>query len=108
MFGRTIPTLYKVTAIIGLTVVIFGFGFHKGSIYQIQKNEAARIALQEELFDLSDDIRVKNSEILEMQQRQRELSHALETEALETPGSNSPGIAATGGLQRLERRWGTP
>ena len=105
MFGKIIPLPYKLAAIIIVVVVIFGFGFLKGSTSEIRKQEKARIALQEEIFDLSDDLSVKNTEILKLNQDKKDLIYELEQEALDAKGSSGPGIATTGGLQRLERRW---
>ncbi len=104
---KLIPTPYKLAAIVFAVVVIFGFGFKTGTDRQLAKQEVIRLELQEDLFDLADDISVKNAEILALQQKQEELAHELETEAYQAEGSSAPGISTTGGLQRLERRWGS-
>ncbi len=106
MFGKIIPLPYKLAAVAIAVVVIFGFGFLKGSTSEIRKQEKARIALQEEIFDLADDLSVKNAEILKLNQDKKDLIYDLEQEAISAKGSSGPGIATTGGLQRLERRWG--
>lgn len=84
----------------------FAYGIHKGTVWQIQKQEDDRLALQEQLFDLADDLSVKNSEILRLQEERKGLINDLEQAATEAVGSDNPGVATTGGLQRLEQRWG--
>jgi len=84
----------------------FAFGWHKGSINQIRKAEEARQELQEELLDLSEDLAEKNAEILRMNREKEDLINDLEQQALQAEGSSAPGVSSTGGLQRLERRWG--
>jgi len=105
---KLIPFPYKIAALLLLAGGLFGFGFIQGQERQIRKFEAARLELQQEVFDLADELSEKNFEILRLNQEKQELIHALENEALEAPGSDAPGISSTGGLQRLERRWGTP
>ena len=100
----TKPYIY--TALVVLLLGSFAYGYHKGSISEIAKYEKSRLALQEEIFDLADDISIKNIEILRLQQEQQELIYDLEIEATNAEGSNSLGVTANGGLQRLERRWG--
>jgi len=104
---KLIPKPYLIVASLALLVGSFGFGWHKGTVNQIAKFEADRIALQEDLFDLGEEISVKNAEILALQQERLDLVHDLETQALEADGSDAPGITATGGLRRLEERWGS-
>lgn len=84
----------------------FAFGWHKGSVNQIRKAEEARQELQEELLDLSEDLAEKNAELLRMNREKEELINDLEQQALQAEGSSAPGVSSTGGLQRLERRWG--
>lgn len=106
MFGRVIPIPYKVAAIAIAVVAIFGFGFLKGQDYANVKFEKARLALQDELFDLADDLSVLNAENLRLSKEREELIYDLETQALEAPGADNLGVSATGGLQRLNSRWG--
>ena len=96
---------------LGATVVLLGvtfaYGYHKGTVNQIRKAEDARIELQEELLDLSEILSVKNAEILRLNREREGLIHDLENQAITAKGSAAPGISTTGGLQRLEQRWGT-
>ena len=100
----TKPYIYA--ALTALLLGSFAYGYHKGSVNEIAKHEKARLALQEEIFDLADNISVKNMEILRLQHEQQELIYDLEIEATNAEGSDSLGVTANGGLQRLERRWG--
>lgn len=102
-----LPNPHIILACLALLGGSFTFGWFKGSASATAKFEEARLELQQEVFDLADEISEKNQEILELQRQQEELAHALEQEALAAEGSSAPGIAATGGLQRLERRWGS-
>lgn len=102
---KLIPNPYIIMACLALLGGSFTYGFVKGKAYEADKYEAARLKLQQDAFDLADEIREKNSQIIELQRIQREQSYAIEQEAIEAVGSDSPGISATGGLQRLERRW---
>lgn len=103
---KIIPTPYKLAAIAIAVVAIFGFGFLKGQDHAEAKFEKTRLALQDELFDLADDLSVLNAENLRLLKEREELVNDLETQALEAPGADNPGVAATGGLQRLDSRWG--
>lgn len=102
---RAIPLPYKIAAIAIAVVAVFSFGFIKGQERATAKFEKARIALQEELFDLSEDLSNKNRENLRLAQEREELIHDLETQALEAPGADNPGVGSDG-LSRLHSRWG--
>ncbi len=84
----------------------FAFGFHRGTINEIKKAETQRVQLQEDLLDLNVDLSAKNAEILRLNKEREGLINELENEAVEAEGSSGPGVGTTGGLQRLERRWG--
>ena len=86
---------------------VFVYGYHKGTVNQIAKQLEAKQELQEQLFDLNEILFLKNAEILRMNQEREELVNELENQALSTKGSDAPGVSSTGGLQRLERRWGS-
>lgn len=96
--------------ILAITVAVlgaaFGFGVHKGTVWQVQKFEADRQALQDEILDLNLTLNERAAELLRLQQEKEELINDLENQALTAEGSDGPGVATTGGLQRLERRWG--
>lgn len=83
----------------------FAYGYHKGSTAEIKKIEQQRVQTQEELFDLADTVREQTEELRRLQREKEDLINALEDEATEAPGSDAGGVATTGGLQRLERRW---
>lgn len=106
MFGHIIPFPYKMAATAIVVVAIFSFGFVKGTSYESAKFEKSRLTLQKELFDLSDQLSVMNAQNLRLVKEREELTHDLETQALEATGSSNPGVSATGGLQRLNTRWG--
>lgn len=84
----------------------FAYGIHKGTVWEKDRNEAARQELQQEIFDLSDSLSVKNAELLRLTREREGLINELENEAIEADGADAPGVSGTGGLQRLERRWG--
>lgn len=84
----------------------FAYGYHKGSLAELQKIAEKAAETQEELFDLADTVRQQTEELRRLQREKEELIDALEEEATVAPGSDNPGVTATGGLQRLERRWG--
>ena len=96
--------------IIGITVILLGmtfaYGYHKGTVNQIRKSEKDRQELQNDLLDLNKTLNIKNREILQLSREKEDLINELENQALTAEGSSAPGIAAIGGLQRLERRWG--
>lgn len=85
----------------------FAYGWHKGSVNQIEKFAAEKQKLQEEVIDLEADLNVKAAEILALQIQREELIDDLEQAALNAEGASAGGIATTGGLRRLERRWST-
>jgi septal ring factor EnvC (AmiA/AmiB activator) len=84
----------------------FAYGYHKGSVAEIQKIADKTAETQEELFDLADTVRLQADKLRQLQREKEDLVNALEQEALVAEGSESSGVATTGGLQRLERRWG--
>lgn len=83
----------------------FAYGVHKGTVWQIEKFQDKKVELQNEILDLNADLQLKNAEILRLNRLREELVNELETQALKADGAGNPGVAATGGLQRLERRW---
>ena len=95
---------------LGVTVALLGaafaYGYHKGTVNQIQRFEEDRQELQNELLDLNETLSVRNAEILRLNREKEGLINELENQALTAEGSDGPGVATTGGLQRLERRWG--
>lgn len=102
-----VPKPYLIGLSIAVVLGVFGYGFIKGKSYAEASYEEDRLEFQKDLFDLADDISVKNAEILALQKTQKDLANALEIEANNADGSDNDGIATTGGLQRLERRWGS-
>lgn len=85
----------------------FAFGFHRGTVSEIRKQEEARLELQEDLFDLADELSLRNAEILRLQREREGLINDLEEQALDANGADNPGVVSTGGLLRLEQRWGS-
>ena len=104
-----IPQKYLIilVSIFALTGGAFVYGYTKGTTNEIKKAVEAKQALQEELLDLNDDLMAKNAEILRLTREREGLIDELENQAITADGSSAPGIATTGGLQRLERRWGS-
>lgn len=100
--------VYLIAAITSLALLAgaFGYGVHKGTVWQVQKFEADRQNLQEEILDLNVSLQDRAAEIERLQAERQELIHDLEQAALDAVGAGNPGVAATGGLQRLENRWG--
>lgn len=99
----------QLTVLAALAVLIgaaFAFGYHKGTVHQIEQYEEDRQGLQDELLDLNEYLSVKNAEIHRLNREKEGLINELENQAVTAKGSDSPGVASTGGLQRLERRWG--
>lgn len=84
----------------------FGYGVHKGTVWQVQRFEDDRQALQTEILDLNVDLQERSAELARLQREREELVNDLEQAAINAEGSSGPGIATTGGLQRLESRWG--
>lgn len=97
-----------IAVIAGLALMggAFAYGYHKGSLAELQKIAEKTAETQEELFDLADTVREQTEELRRLQREKEDLINALEEEATVAPGSDNPGVATTGGLQRLERRWG--
>ena len=93
-------------AVFALLGGTFTYGYHRGSVNQIKQFEDDRQELQTDLLDLADQIREKNSIILREQREKEDLIDELEEQANNAVGSSNPGVANTGGLQRLEKRWG--
>jgi len=83
----------------------FAYGVHKGKNWEQNRNEAVRQELQQEIFDLADSLIVKNAELLQLIKKREGLINELENQAMEAIGADNPGVATTGGLRRLERRW---
>jgi len=92
---------------ISLTMIggAFAFGVHKGTVWQVAKNLEAKRKLQDEILDLNVNLNQKNAEILRLNREKEGLINDLEQQALAAEGADNPGVATTGGLRRLERRW---
>ncbi|MCA1806889.1 MAG: hypothetical protein LC687_03365 [Actinobacteria bacterium] len=101
-------TKYIIAGVAALAVIggAFAFGYYRGSVAEIRKIEQARAITQEELFDLADTVREQNEELRRIQLEKQELINALEEQATTAEGADNPGVGSTGGLRRLERRWG--
>ena len=103
-----IPQKYLImlVTVLALTGGAFAYGYHKGTVNQVEKAVEAKQELQEELLDLNDDLMTKNAELLRLTREREGLIDELENQAITAEGSSAPGVFTTGGLQRLERRWG--
>ena len=99
---RNIIILVATLAVLGAA---FGYGVHKGTVWQVQKFEEDRQALQDEILDLNLSLNERAAELERLKRANEELINDLENQALTAEGSDGPGVATTGGLQRLEQRW---
>jgi hypothetical protein len=84
---------------------VFSYGYYKGSLNELSKIEKERLNTQEQLFDLAEDLSLKTSKLIRLNNENKGLIHELEQSAIKAKGSNNPGISTIGGLQRLKRRW---
>jgi hypothetical protein len=84
----------------------FAYGYHKGSISEIIKITKKTKERQEKLFDLTDIVRMQTDELRRLNREKEDLVNELERKALSAKGSNNSGVGTTGGLLRLEHRWG--
>ncbi|ACL81417.1 hypothetical protein [Sulfitobacter phage EE36phi1] len=57
--------LIILAATVALLGGAFAYGYHKGTVNQIEKYEEDRLELQNELLDLNESLSVRNAEILE-------------------------------------------
>lgn len=101
--NRNVIILVATLAVLGAA---FAYGVHKGTVWQTEKFEADRQALQDEILDLNLTLNQKAEEILVLERLRKDLIDDLENQALAAEGSDAPGVATTGGLRRLEQRWG--
>lgn len=99
--------MQMIALVSALTLVVgaFAYGFYRGSINELAKIQEDRNRSQQELFDLADELSERAAEVLRLQREREGLINDLEQQALQAEGSSAPGVAATGGLQRLEQRW---
>lgn len=100
--------IYLAATLGGLALLggAFAYGYSKGSAAELSKIAKKTAETQQELFDLADTVREQTDELRRLQQEKMELINGLEQEAVSAVGANAPGVSSTGGLQRLERRWG--
>ena len=91
---------------------LYGLGLWQGHGRGVDAAEAradaARAALQVEVNGLGEKNAQLAGALLALQRERDALGQALENEARDAVGADRPGIADTGGLQRLQRRWGSP
>lgn len=98
--------LIMLVATVALLGAAFAYGYHKGTVNQIQKFEDDRQQLQNDILDLNVSLQERADEIRRLRTEKEGLINELENAALDAEGADAPGVAATGGLQRLEKRWG--
>lgn len=99
---------YMLLVSLALAGGAYFYGVGVGTDNEKARQEEARKATQEELDDLSETIATQALELERLKSERLSLVQQLENEAISAPGADSPGIAATGGLRRLEQRWGQP
>lgn len=105
MIGKN--QIIMLVATLSLLGGAFAYGWHKGTVNQIEKFAEEKQKLQKEVIDLEADLNVQAAKILALQIEREGLIDDLEEQALSAEGADAPGISATGGLRRLERRWST-
>lgn len=90
-----------------LAAGLAGYSYAAGVDAERARNDEARRATQQELFDLGEELSRKAAELEAAKAERQDLVQSLEAEAANAPGADRPGVGADG-LQRLERRWSTP
>ena len=83
-------------------------GYNNGVSHERAVQDAARARTQIELNSLGEKVAQQAGELLALQRERENLVQSLEDEARDAHGADRPGVADTGGLRRLERRWGAP
>jgi DNA anti-recombination protein RmuC len=97
--------LIQLGVAVALFAAAYAYGYHKGTVNVIEKVAEATAEKQEEIFDLADKIRSQSEALRQAQKDREELINELEEQANNAVGAGNDGVATTGGLQRLERRW---
>ena len=85
---------------------IWSRGYHAGVAAEILRQGEERQDRQQELFHLADQLFQREAELETFRHAQTIHAQALEEAARADPNNVRPGISS-GGLQRLERRWGS-
>ena len=98
---------YGLIGALALAGASFFYGHYKGVELEKGRQEQSRLATQEQLFKLGEDLSRRAAEIETLKREREQYVQEIENEALDSLGSGNPGIG-TSGMQRLERRWGTP
>lgn len=88
-------------------ILLAGLGYWVGKTYAEKSYQAQKIKTQQELFDVSEKLSEANTKLEKYRAAQENLARELEQQALDAPDAHRPGISVDG-LQRLQRRWGTP
>ena len=83
-------------------------GYNNGVSHERAVQDAARARTQMELDRLGEKVAQQAGELLAVQRERESLVQSLENEAFDAPGAGLPGVSDTGGLLRLEQRWGQP
>lgn len=99
---------YMLLASLALAGGAYFYGVGVGTDNEKARQEELRKETQIELDDLSETIADQALELERLKTERLTLVQQLENEAVSAPGAQSPGVATTGGLQRLEQRWGQP
>lgn len=83
-------------------------GYNNGVAHERAVQDAALAQTQIELDRLGEKVVQQAGELLALQRERESLVWSLENKAFDAPGADRPGVADTGGLRRLEQRWGQP
>lgn len=83
-------------------------GYNNGVAHERSVQAEARARTQSELDRLGEKVAQQAGELLAIKRERESLVQSLENEALSAAGADRPGVADTGGLHRLEQRWGQP
>ena len=101
---------YAYTLLASLAFVggAYWYGVSVGTEKEKVRQEKARQVTQKELDNLSEVIATQALGLERLKSERLSLVQKLENEAISAPSGKCPGVAATGGLRRLEQRWGQP
>lgn len=99
---------YMLLVFLALVGGAYFYGISVGTNKEKARLEKLQKETQLELNNLSETIADQALELELLKSERLSLVQQLENEAVSASGAQSPGIATTGGLRRLEQRWGQP
>tara|TARA_R110000765_G_scaffold297405_1_gene392505 strand:- start:214 stop:540 length:327 start_codon:yes stop_codon:yes gene_type:complete len=103
---------YKIliaASLIGASFVVGNLrGYSSGVTHEKSVQAKARAETQAELNRIGEKVAAQAGALLAMEKEREDLVQSLENDALDAAGSDRLGVSATGGLRRLQQRWGAP